>query len=166
VDQAAPAGLGVNDAAVRSGLASVSWPARFQRVRRAPDLILDGAHNAASAAYLRETLGRLYPGRRVLAVIGLGADKDVEGFSRELGPALAAVYLTRSRTMKAAPAERLRRALSGFALAIAETATVAEALALALLEARSEDVVVVTGSFYVIAEAMTVLAGRERIFPA
>jgi len=147
--------------AIRQGLAAVRWPARFEVVGEKPAIVLDGAHNAASAQYLAETLARIFPGRRVFAVIGLGADKDVEGFFRELQPALFAVWLTRSRAMKAVPAERLRAALAGFGGKIEESATVAEALRQALAAAGSEDVVLVTGSFYVIGEALTEFSGRR-----
>jgi dihydrofolate synthase/folylpolyglutamate synthase len=146
---------------IRRGLAAVRWPARFEVAGENPAIVLDGAHNAASAQYLAETLARIFPGRRVFAVIGLGADKDVEGFFRELQPALFAVWLTRSRAMKAVPAERLRSALAGFAGKIEESAAVAEALRQALAAAGSEDVVLVTGSFYVIGEALTEFSGRR-----
>jgi dihydrofolate synthase / folylpolyglutamate synthase len=146
---------------IRQGLAAVHWPARFEVVGEKPAIVLDGAHNAASARYLAETLGRIFPGRRVLAMIGLGADKDVEGFFRELAPALDAVWLTRSRAMKAAPAERLRAALAGFGGKIAETAAVAEAVGQALAAAGPEDVVLITGSFYVIGEALPALRAKR-----
>lgn len=159
LDAAAPAGFSVPDAAVEQGLAALSWPARFQRVRTAPDVILDGAHNAASAAALRDTLLRLYPGRRITAVLGLGADKDVEGFCRELAPALGSAVLTRSSAAKSAEPGRIRAALGG--VPAREAPDVAGALAGALAGAAADEVVVVTGSFYVIAEAVAALSARD-----
>lgn len=157
VDASASAGLGVPDAAVRAGLASVRWPARFQRVRRSPDVVLDGAHNAASAAFLRDTIQRLYSGRRVTAVVGLGADKDVEGFGRELAPCLSRLIITRSKAMKAAEVARVRAAFAGAGLDVVEAPEVSGALETALAGAGPDEVVVVTGSFYVVSEAMAAL---------
>jgi len=157
LDAGAAAGLAVAAAAIRTGLAAVRWPGRLTRVRKNPDVILDGAHNAASAACLRDTLVRLYPGRRVTAVVGLGADKDVEGFGRELGPALAGLVITRSQAMKAAGADRVRAAFAAAATPSREAPDVAAALRLALATSGPADVVVVTGSFYVVAEAMAAL---------
>ncbi len=152
----------IADLAVRQGLAAARWPGRFEILGKHPTIVLDGAHNAASAQSLAETLRRVFSGGKILAVIGLGADKDVEGFFRELQPALAAVWLTRSRTMKAVPAKRLRAALAGFGGKIAESETVAEALAQARAAAGPEDTVLITGSFYVIGEALAELeAGRK-----
>jgi len=101
LDLLAESGAAVSDEAAILGLSRLSWPARFQRIRKSPDLILDGAHNAASAACLRDTLAAACPGKKIVAVIGLGGDKDVEGFARALGPALDTVFITRSRAMKA-----------------------------------------------------------------
>ena len=149
------------ESAIRQGLAAVRWPARFEVITGKPTLVLDGAHNAASAKYLAETLRRIFSGKKILAVVGLGADKDVEGFFRELGPALSAVWLTKSWTMKAVPAERLRSALAGFEGKLAESETVAGALRQALAAAGPEDIVLITGSFYVIGEALPELAARR-----
>ena len=153
--------LEIGDEAIRAGLASLVWPARFQRVRTNPDLVLDGAHNAASAAFLCRTVKRLYPGRRVIAVMGLGGDKDVEGFCRELAPALNAAIITRSKAMKAVNTARLREALAAFGIELFEEPDTGAALEHALRRASPSDLVLVTGSFYVISDAMKWLAGQS-----
>jgi dihydrofolate synthase/folylpolyglutamate synthase len=147
-------GFNVSDDAIKAGLEALDWPARFQRIRKSPDLILDGAHNAKSAGYLRATLESLYPGRSVTAVIGLGGDKDVEGFCRDLGPALSSVVVTRSRAMKAVASDRIKKALSPFKVEFRKTGSVAEAMQISLQDARPEEVILVTGSFYVISEVL------------
>jgi dihydrofolate synthase/folylpolyglutamate synthase len=144
----------VSDHAIKAGLAALDWPARFQRVRKSPDLILDGAHNAKSASYLRETMERLYPGRSVTAIIGLGGDKDVEGFCRELGPVLQRVVITKSIAMKAVASDRIKTALSPFQVEIGETESVKQAMETAFKDALPQDVILVTGSFYVISEVL------------
>jgi len=147
-------GVQITDLAIRQGLNSLKWPARFQRVREAPDVILDGAHNASSAFHLRNTLESVYPGRRITAAVGMGGDKDVEGFFEELGPVLSRVVITRSKAMKAVDADRIRKALSAFEVETVETGSVKEALDIALKSSSEDDVVLVTGSFYVISEAL------------
>jgi len=154
LDLLGDSGVVVSDEAAILGLSNLSWPARFQRIRENPDLILDGAHNAASAACLRDTLAAVCPGKKIIAVIGLGGDKDAEGFARELGPALDTVFITRSRAMKAVEPERLKDALGPFNVEAVETGSVGEAMEAALSKASPDDVVLVTGSFYVISEVM------------
>lgn len=152
----------LSEAAIREGLARVSWPARFQVITGKPIIVLDGAHNAASAACLRDTLQRIFAGRKIRAVIGLAGDKDVEGFFRELKPALSAVILTRSRTMKAAADERLSGALADFPGEVQRAGRVEAAVQTALSGAGKEEVVLVTGSFYVIGEALSFLSSIGR----
>jgi dihydrofolate synthase/folylpolyglutamate synthase len=74
IEEASRAGIVVEVAAMRQGLSSLVWPGRFQRIRRKPDVVLDGAHNGASARYLARSIQKIYPGRRVTAVIGMGGD--------------------------------------------------------------------------------------------
>jgi len=154
IDLLAPAGFPVSDAAVKDGLAAVVWPARFQRIRARPDLILDGAHNVHSAACLRETLLELYPGRRIIAVLGLAHDKDVEGFVRELGPVLQTAVVTHAHTARAEMPARIEAAFAGLPVKLIERAGVLEAMNTAVELAKPEDVIIVTGSFYVVSEAL------------
>lgn len=154
IDRICEGGFTVEDGDIRDGFLSLSWPARFERVRERPDVILDGAHNAASAARLGETVSRLYPGRRIIVVMGLGGDKDVEGFCSGLGPVADDVFITRSQAIKAVEPERIKKALGAFSVRIREADSAALAMDMAMELSGPEDVVVVTGSFYVIAEAM------------
>jgi dihydrofolate synthase / folylpolyglutamate synthase len=154
VDELSASGLAIGDRAVRDGLGSLYWPARFERVAEGPDLILDGAHNAHSAACLREALDELYPGRRILAVIGLSSDKDIEGFVRELEPCLHAAVITRSHRSRAADPARVAQAFSAAPVRLHQIPNVADAMKTVLQLARPQDVILVTGSFYVISEVM------------
>ncbi|HUT54013.1 MAG TPA: folylpolyglutamate synthase/dihydrofolate synthase family protein [bacterium] len=154
VDEASRSGITVGVEAMRRGLSSLVWPGRFQRIRRKPDVVLDGAHNGASAEYLARSIRKIYPGRRVTAVIGMGGDKDVEGFCAALGPAIHSVILTRSRAKKALPANRFKKALAPFHVRVLASESVAEAMERALKGSAPDDVVLVTGSFYVVGEAL------------
>jgi dihydrofolate synthase/folylpolyglutamate synthase len=155
LDNIKDSGFEIPDKAVREGLSGLNWPARFQRVSKNPDIILDGAHNASSAAYLCQTIKRVYPGKKVTAVIGLGGDKDVEGFLRELLPVMSSVILTRSAAVKAVDWDRMHNALIDFPGSTVETESTGEAMRLALEQAGPEEVVLVTGSFYVVGEAIS-----------
>src|SRR6185295_18271991 len=72
--------LGVPDEAAREGLRTARWPGRLEEVRSGGrTVLLDGAHNPAGAQALAAALDALYPGRRVHAVFGVLADKDLDG---------------------------------------------------------------------------------------
>ena len=71
--------LPVSEAAIRQGLAKARVPGRFQRIARAPDVILDVAHNPEAARALAATLHEQPVAGRTLAVVGMLADKDAAG---------------------------------------------------------------------------------------
>ncbi|OGX41580.1 MAG: hypothetical protein A3C53_08425, partial [Omnitrophica WOR_2 bacterium RIFCSPHIGHO2_02_FULL_68_15] len=74
-----PAPWAIADAAVAEGAARVVWPGRLQVLERRPWVVLDGAQNAASAAALRDAVRALWPARPVHLVLGLSANKDLDG---------------------------------------------------------------------------------------
>jgi len=86
---------------VFEGLAGVEWPARFEVLSRNPVLVVDGAHNAASARWLRRTLADYFPGYDVILIFGVSADKDIVGMLRELLPAVRHVIVTQANHPRA-----------------------------------------------------------------
>ena len=94
--------LGIDGAAIVSGAAGVRWPGRLQWVAATPPLLLDGAHNEAAMAALRSAVPDLAEGRRVVAVFGCMADKDVEAMLPHLRAMAKKVVLTRVGTARAA----------------------------------------------------------------
>jgi dihydrofolate synthase / folylpolyglutamate synthase len=87
-------GWTIGDGAVANGLARVDWPARMEVMGRRPLVVLDCAHNPASAEALVRTLLESFPkGRRLLVFAG-SSDKDLTGMFRILAPHFAHVFLT------------------------------------------------------------------------
>lgn len=87
----------VTDQSIRQGLASVSWPLRFEIVSQAPVIVLDAAHNPDSAAALADTVNsHNMPGHRVL-VFGSSRDKDAIGILKNLLPSFQTVILSEYR---------------------------------------------------------------------
>jgi len=146
--------------AVRDGLQAVRWRARIEVVAQRPTVVVDAAHNVASIRALLDTLDRNFSFKRLLLVVGISADKDIVGILRELVPRASLVVTTRSQSPRAAEPEELARQ----ARAIAPVETVAspdpcQALALARRRAASDDLVCLTGSFYVAGEVIASLEG-------
>lgn len=91
-------GLRIDDEAVRVGLAEVNWPARLEVLGRRPLVVLDCAHNVASAEALVQTLLTTFPPTRRLLVFAGSSDKDLKEMLRLLVPHFAHVFLTRYGT--------------------------------------------------------------------
>lgn len=156
----------LNADTVREGFAEATSPGRLERVRSAPTILLDGAHNPHGMAATVTALQEEFAFSRLVAVVGVLADKDVSGLLEPLEPVVDAVVVTRNSSPRAMPAEEL----AGVANEIfgPERVTVAAempdaieaAVALAEADATAELSgvgVVITGSVVTVADARRLL---------
>ncbi|MEB3983362.1 bifunctional folylpolyglutamate synthase/dihydrofolate synthase [Mycobacterium sp. 663a-19] len=96
--------------AVRAGFAAVTSPGRLERMRSAPTVFIDAAHNPAGAAALARTLGEEFDFRFVVGVLSVLTDKDVDGILAALEPAFDAVVVTHNGSPRALDVESLASA--------------------------------------------------------
>ena len=99
--------------AVREGFASVTTPGRLERVRSAPTVLVDAAHNPHGARALAAALTEDFAFRRLVAVVGVMGDKDAAGILGELEPVVSEVVLTRNSSPRALDADELARLAKG-----------------------------------------------------
>ncbi|MBI3966142.1 MAG: bifunctional folylpolyglutamate synthase/dihydrofolate synthase [Chloroflexi bacterium] len=149
--------IGVAAEAIRAGLASVRWPGRFEVVPGEPTIVLDGAHNPESAARLREALGDRFPERPVMLVFGTSRDKDAAGILVALGPVARQLVVARSGHPRSTELAELQAVALELGIVAEAAPTVSAALASAREGARAGDVICVTGSLFVVAEARAAL---------
>lgn len=143
----------VGEEVLVTGLGAVRWPGRLEIVRREPLIIVDGAHNANSAAALRDALGETFPGAPLVFVLGTSLDKDIAGIIRELAPAAAAFVLTASTHPRSAPIERLASEAAAYGVPARRAASLDAALDQASQVAPKNGLICVTGSLFLVAEA-------------
>jgi dihydrofolate synthase/folylpolyglutamate synthase len=136
------------------GLRQTRWPGRFQIVARNPAVVLDGAHNPESALALRQALQEHLQYERLAIVFGGMADHNLRAVAETLFPLAERVVLTRARNPRAAPPEELLELTGDLCAQVATAESVPEALQRARAAAGREDAVVVTGSLYVVGEAL------------
>ena len=154
------AGIDATEKARRDGLANVDWPGRFQRLEHGK-FILDGAHNPAAARRLAHTWHEEYGDHhKATVVIGVLRDKDVGGVCRAL-EGLAARFITvPTRSPRTTPPGELVETLAHAAPGV--PAHAAADLPTALAEARAgTDPVLVTGSLFLVGEALALLTGQD-----
>jgi dihydrofolate synthase/folylpolyglutamate synthase len=94
---------------VGGAFASVASPGRLERVRTAPTILLDAAHNPHGMAATVRALGEDFAFSRLIAVVAVMADKDVAGMLDLLEPAVDAVVCTRNSSPRGLPADALGR---------------------------------------------------------
>ena len=155
---AAAAALGFDRAVIARGLRTAIWPARFERVRGRPAVVLDGAHNGASAAALARTLSTERGGRRLVLVLGINRDKDARAVLGPLVRIASSVIVTRSASPRAAdPAMVARIAARGTRVPVTTAADVRSAIAAARIAAGPDGLVGVAGSLALAGDARTAL---------
>ncbi|MDS0136366.1 MULTISPECIES: bifunctional tetrahydrofolate synthase/dihydrofolate synthase [unclassified Amycolatopsis] len=157
--------------AVREAFAEVETPGRLERVRSAPTVLLDAAHNPHGARALATTVSEEFAFRRLVAVVGVMAEKDAHGILDALEPVVSDIVVTRNSSPRSMPLEELNElAISVFGedRVVAETdLETAIETAIALVETNDDPEeplagggVLVTGSVVTAGEART-LFGKE-----
>jgi dihydrofolate synthase/folylpolyglutamate synthase len=154
---------------IAKGVRETDWPGRFQVVPAArdnPDYVLDVAHNPAGAWALRSTLSAAYPdlqnGREITLVFGVMRDKAMAEITEILFPIAGHVIATHASNPRSASPNEIRQAAARVAagVAIEDADDVASALKRASKLAGPAGVVVVTGSIYIVGEAIQTLGVR------
>ncbi len=138
----------IEPAAVARGLDALRLPARFQVTERAPLVVVDGAHNPASASRLADVVRRHLPDGSAVFVVAMAGDKDVEGTIRRLAPTAAAVIGTTTGGVRSAAPERIRDAAAARGVEASADDDWESALRTARSLASGDGAVVLTGSVY------------------
>jgi dihydrofolate synthase/folylpolyglutamate synthase len=149
--------------AIYDGMAAVRWPARIEVVATSPIVVVDAAHNWASTQALVDTLDDHFPDRRRILVFAGTKDKDVSGLLRLLVPRFDTVILTQYHTNpRAVPAEELLALVQATSLRSCHLAPdSAAAWKMARRLAAPDDLVCVTGSFFIATEVRTMLLAQQ-----
>jgi dihydrofolate synthase / folylpolyglutamate synthase len=154
---------------IAQGIRETQWSGRFHVVpatKDHPEYVLDVAHNPAGAWALRSTLSSSYPnlgnGRDLTMVFGVMRDKAVQEMTEILFPIAENVIVTHANNPRSATPAEIRQAAARVAagINIDEAEDVASALAQAQKFAGSDGLIVVTGSIYIVGEAMRILGVR------
>jgi dihydrofolate synthase / folylpolyglutamate synthase len=143
--------LGVKDiVSIRRGLYNTIWPGRCEQLARNPLIVLDGAHNVASCRVLKKTIKDYFKYRKLILILGISNDKDISGICREFQGLADKVILTQSHNPRAAELSILERYFNN--KMVFKTENVCQAKRMAFRLADKKDLILVTGSLFVVGE--------------
>ena len=159
-------GAPIRESSVADGLARVVWPARLEVLSRRPLVVLDCAHNVASARALTQALLESFPlngvekGRRIL-IFGGSRDKDLTGMLEVMTPLFEQIYLTGFKNItRCQPAEQLMGMVPTNKQKVSTIcAEAAEAWRRARAEAGPDDLICIAGSVFLAGELRSVILG-------
>ena len=162
-EQLSKQGFPITPESIARGIRETRWPGRFQvlpATAESPEIVFDVAHNPAGAWALRSLLSSFYEGRRLVFVFGAMRDKAIAEISQILFPLAESVIATCARNPRSATPEEIGQAAFGTGTEMETAADVASAMARARQLSKWDGVVVVSGSIYVVGEAMEALGVR------
>jgi dihydrofolate synthase/folylpolyglutamate synthase len=143
----------LSEEALREALAGATSPGRLEVVSRNPPVVLDGAHNPEASRTLAMALGEAFVWKRLHLVLGILATKDVDGIVEAFGSRADIAYACRNSSPRSLPPEAVAEACRRAGIDATPHATVDAALDGALAAADEEDLILVTGSLYTVADA-------------
>ena len=143
--------------AVRLALGAATSPGRLEVAARRPLVILDGAHNPAAARALAEALPDTFTWDRLHLVMGVFADKDLDGIVGPLAPLADVGYAAAVESVRARSPREVAAAMIAHDIPTEIFTTVRDALDAAASAASDGDLILVTGSLYTVADARRAL---------
>ncbi len=154
LDKLKSSGYKIDNEKAVEGLNNVSLTGRMEMICDTPRIMIDAAHNAASIRALMHAIGQNIPYDSMVVIFGCNSDKDVEGMLNQLQYGADKVVFTRSNSAKAVSPQDLADMYTEICSKMYQTATsLGEALGLAKNAVGREDLICITGSFYLIGEA-------------
>jgi dihydrofolate synthase/folylpolyglutamate synthase len=154
IEELASSGANISIQNVSDGLSQVSWPGRLQILSCEPLVIVDGAHNAYSMRKLVENVKRCFNYQNCLVIFGTSCDKDVSGMAKELKNLSHRLVITSSSHPRAASVSSLAQTFNRLGIESLITGTVRESLAKTMASVKKNDLILVTGSLFVVGEAI------------
>ena len=151
---------GITPESIERGIRDTRWPGRFQVIAAHPgwpEVVLDVAHNPAGAWALRSALSERYDNRPLIFVFGAMRDKAISEMTEILFPLAERVIATRPENPRSAAPEEIQLAGARTGAEIETVAEVKAAIDRARQAAGPQTVIVVTGSIYLVGEAMRLL---------
>ena len=156
LDKLKATGYEIDNEKATKGLNKVTLAGRMEIICHNPRVMIDAAHNAASIRALIQAIGQNIPYDSMVMIFGCNSDKDVEGMLRQLQYGADKVIFTRSNSAKAVSPFDLADMYAEICSKMYQTAiSLGEALQLAKSAVSREDLICITGSFYLIGQAKT-----------
>ncbi|MBN1805993.1 MAG: bifunctional folylpolyglutamate synthase/dihydrofolate synthase [Sedimentisphaerales bacterium] len=162
LDKLKESGFEIDNNKAISGLSKVSLAGRMEIICENPRIIIDAAHNADSIRALMYAIGQNIPYDSMVVIFGCNQDKDINGMLNELQYGADKVIFTRSNSPRAAWPDDLGERYNEISSKMYQTAlSLPEAMRLAESAVGKEDLICITGSFYLIGQAKILFTKKK-----
>ena len=151
----------ISQQAIYDGFAAVKWPGRFELLRKNPILIADGGHNPHGIKGTVESIAHHFPGKKVIIIMGIMADKDTNPMLEILLPFVKQAYTVRPDNPRAMNPQLLAEKIRSRGVPAEACESVEDGVKAAFTHASKDDIICAVGSFYMygdIADAVDKIA--------
>ena len=156
-------GYRIPEDAVRKGFRETVWIGRFSVIAKAPYVIVDGAHNRDAAEKLAETIQNYLPGKRLIYIMGVLADKEYNAvIERTASFASEIITVMTPDNIRALPAEELAKAVAVQNPHVQAAKSLKDAVEKAYELAGEEDVILAFGSLSYLGELVRLIQERRQ----
>lgn len=149
--------IDVSERSIRNGLKKAKWPGRLEVLKRNPTLLIDGAHNIHGARALKRSIEEIFNYDRLIAVIGVLGDKDVDGILEEIIPLCDKVIITKPNNPRAISLDKLKEKIEALGKEVLTHADISDAVDKSLEVSEKGDLVLYCGSLYMIGDVRSKL---------
>lgn len=154
----------IPEEAVQNGLMKTKWPGRFEVLLRKPVFIVDGSHNLQGIKATAGSIKKYFPGKKVIFLIGIMADKDVDNMMDEVIPLASEFFTVTPENSRAMPADKLAALLESKGAKAAAGSSIGHGVDMAIQAADSDSVVCAIGSLYMVGDVRAYILNRKGDF--
>ena len=156
-------GFVISSQSVRQGIQETFWPGRFEVIQERPFVILDGAHNLASVKAVVKTFQEIWPRKKAKLILGVSSDKNQKAICRGLNKIAESIVVTMAQHPRAADLDKKEIRVIFKRKEFVSTKNIKEALRFAFKKSKAKDVILVTGSLFVVSETRRYLKINRNI---
>ncbi|MFA5522904.1 MAG: folylpolyglutamate synthase/dihydrofolate synthase family protein [Tissierellales bacterium] len=149
--------LSVSDETIRRGLKGTKWSGRLEVLRRKPTFLVDGAHNIQGIQALKKTISSIFKYDKLILGVAILSDKDVDHMVEELVPIADKIVVTEANIFRAMKAEELAAKIEKYNNNIVIESNIEKAVQKTLEIANENDLIVFSGSLYLIGDVRTIV---------
>jgi dihydrofolate synthase/folylpolyglutamate synthase len=157
-------GVTLDEDTIKRGIEETTWMGRVQVLSERPLVVVDGAHNPGAAKVLAEAIKKDFTYKRLIVVLGIMKDKDMDSIVKEIAPLSDHIICSAPEYYRAAKPEELYRVVSAYSKKVETIDGLGVAIAKAKAMAGPDDMILITGSLFTVGEALTVI-DPERYIP-
>ncbi len=140
-----------------SGVKSVRWNGRLEVLRKNPYVVIDGAHNISGIEFLKNNIEEYFKYKNIYLILGILADKNVEEMVKIIAPLATEVYTVTANSIRAKNANELKDVVLKYNENCIAFNEYNNAIELALSKAKKDDLIIASGSLYMIGEIRRIL---------